>query len=150
MIVLHDLALFKQLYHQGRKWQRCIEAINHVPNIQPDIFYSIGDSLIYRLQEGGNVSGSEFIGYRRYLNVHYYLEGGEKVEIADKQRLQQVKAYDNCTDREYLIGKGSIVELKQGEVAIFENHEACRLLGPLAAKKLILQVTVEGGYFKNK
>ena len=33
---------------------------------------------------------------------------------------------------------------------IFENDEAYRFVGDAPVRKLIIKVTVEGGYFKNK
>ena len=37
-----------------------------------------------------------------------------------------------------------------GQVVIFENDEAYRFAGDAPVRKLIIKVTVEGGYFKNK
>ena len=37
-----------------------------------------------------------------------------------------------------------------GQVVIFENDEAYRFAGDAPVRKVIIKVTVEGGYFKNK
>ncbi|MGL6165986.1 MAG: beta-galactosidase subunit beta, partial [Aeromonas veronii] len=37
-----------------------------------------------------------------------------------------------------------------GQVVIFENDEAYRFVGDGPVRKVIIKVTVEGGYFKNK
>lgn len=52
MITLDNLTLFKNIYREGKKWGRCVEAINNLANLKPGICHSIGDSLTYRLQEG--------------------------------------------------------------------------------------------------
>ena len=52
MITLDNLTLFKNIYREGKKWGRCVEAIDNLPNLKPGICHSIGDSLTYRLQEG--------------------------------------------------------------------------------------------------
>ena len=75
MIILNTLEDFKQIYRAGKKWQRCIEAINNLENIKPNIFYSIGDSLVYRLVEGPINNMDLFEGNRRYFDVHYYHAG---------------------------------------------------------------------------
>ncbi len=51
MRILDNLEQFKQVYHSGRKWQRCVEAINNIDNIRPGVAHSIGDSLSL---SGGN------------------------------------------------------------------------------------------------
>ena len=88
MITLDNLTLFKNIYREGKKWGRCVEAINNLPNLKPGICHSIGDSLTYRLQEGASPATSLFEGQRRYFDVHYYLEGEETVEWAAKQDLR--------------------------------------------------------------
>ena len=105
MITLDNLTLFKNIYREGKKWGRCVEAINTLPNLKPGICHSIGDSLTYRLQEGASPATSLFEGQRRYFDVHYYLEGAETVEWAPKSELAVEQAYDDTTDREWLAGE---------------------------------------------
>ena len=33
MITLDNLTLFKNIYREGKKWGRCVEAINNLPKI---------------------------------------------------------------------------------------------------------------------
>ena len=49
MIVLESLAQFKVVYRDGRKWNRCIEAIENIANIKDGVMHSIGDSLVYMI-----------------------------------------------------------------------------------------------------
>ncbi len=149
MIVLDSLEQFQQLYRAGRKWQRCVEAINNIDHIQPGFAHSIGDSLAYRVTRDASTDAL-FVGHRRYFEVHYYLQGVQKIEYAAKEALQLVECYRDETDREYLKGVGHTEQVREGHVVICENHEAYRFISDTPAKKVVLYVTVEDGYFHNK
>ena len=110
MRILDNLEQFKQIYHSGRKWQRCVEAINNVDNIRPGVAHSIGDSLSYRVASD-STTDALFVGNRRYFEVHYYLQGQQKIEFAAKEQLQTVACYRDETDREYLKGIGETVQV---------------------------------------
>lgn len=62
MIVLDSLEQFQQLYRAGRKWQRCVEAINNIDHIQPGVAHSIGDSLAYRVTRDASTDAL-FVGH---------------------------------------------------------------------------------------
>lgn len=150
MIVLNSLEKFGLVYRDGRKWDRCMEAINNINHIREGVMHSIGDSLVYRVAKGQNKPMPLFEGNRRYFTVHYYLDGEEIIEVASKSTLQPNGHYSDETDREFFTGNGEKHHLKQGEVAIFENHEAYRIHGNDQVKKVVLRVTVEDGYMLNK
>lgn len=103
MIVLDSLEQFKQVYRNGRKWNRCVEAIGNIGNIKDGVMHSIGDSLVYMVEDGIAKQTEMFIGNRRYFDVHYYLEGRETVEFADKTALTLEQAYRDETDREFFL-----------------------------------------------
>ncbi|MDK9773100.1 MULTISPECIES: beta-galactosidase subunit beta [Vibrio] len=149
MIVLDNLEQFKVVYRDGRKWNRCVEAIENIANIKDGVMYSIGDSLVYMIEDGTKQT-ELFEGNRRYFDVHYYLEGRETVEFADKSDLRLEQAYRDETDREFLSGQGEIRELCEGQVAIFDNDKAYRFHGNNRVRKVVLKVTIEDGYFLNK
>ncbi|MFN1531419.1 beta-galactosidase subunit beta [Vibrio jasicida] len=149
MIVLDNLEQFKVVYRDGRKWNRCVEAIENIANIKDGVMYSIGDSLVYMVEDGTKQTDL-FEGNRRYFNVHYYLEGRETVEFADKSDLRLEQAYRDETDREFLSGQGETRELCEGQVAIFDNDKAYRFHGDNRVRKVVLKVTIEDGYFLNK
>ncbi|HDM8202230.1 TPA: beta-galactosidase subunit beta [Vibrio harveyi] len=149
MIVLDNLDQFKVVYRNGRKWQRCVEAIENTVNLRDGVMYSIGDSLVYMIQVGTKQT-EMFEGNRRYFDVHYYLEGRETVEFADKKNLQPEQAYQDETDREFLSGHGDTRELCEGQIAIFDNTKAYRFHGDNCVRKVVLKVTIEDGYFLNK
>lgn len=75
MIILESLAEFQRIYHSGKKWLRCMEAIANVDRISPNVCHSIGDSLTYRLSVGAGRQHGWLEGNRRYFDVHYYLDG---------------------------------------------------------------------------
>ncbi|EII4853889.1 beta-galactosidase subunit beta, partial [Escherichia coli] len=50
MRIIDNLEQFRQIYASGKKWQRCVEAIENIDNIQPGVAHSIGDSLTYRVE----------------------------------------------------------------------------------------------------
>ncbi|YCO04301.1 beta-galactosidase subunit beta [Vibrio sp. VNB-15] len=149
MIVLDNLEQFKVVYRDGRKWNRCVEAIENIAKIKGGVMYSIGDSLVYMIEDGTKQT-ELFEGNRRYFDVHYYLEGRETVEFADKSDLRLVQAYRDETDREFLSGQGETRELCEGQVAIFDNDKAYRFHGDNRVRKVVLKVTIEDGYFLNK
>ncbi|MCC8252414.1 beta-galactosidase subunit beta [Vibrio campbellii] len=149
MIVLDNLEQFKVVYRDGRKWNRCVEAIDNIANIKDGVMYSIGDSLVYMIKDGTKQT-ELFEGNRRYFDVHYYLEGRETVEFADKSDLRLEQAYRDETDREFLSGQGETRELCEGQVAIFDNDKAYRFHGDNRVRKVVLKVTIEDGYFLNK
>ena len=149
MIVLDNLEQFKVVYRDGRKWNRCVEAVENIANIKDGVMYSIGDSLVYMIEDGTKQT-ELFEGNRRYFDVHYYLEGRETVEFADKKNLQPEQAYQDETDREFLSGQGDTCELCEGQVAIFDNDKAYRFHGDNRVRKVVLKVTIEDGYFLNK
>jgi evolved beta-galactosidase subunit beta len=150
MIVLESLEQFKMVYRDGRKWNRCIEAIENIGKIKDGVMHSIGDSLVYMVEDGVARNTESFEGNRRYFDVHYYLEGRESVEVADKNQLEVVQAYSDETDREYLQGSGEVHQLAEGQVAIFDNNKAYRFHGDNRVRKVVLKVTIEDGYFLNK
>ncbi|MGF1794021.1 beta-galactosidase subunit beta [Photobacterium profundum] len=150
MIVLENLEQFKTLYRDGRKWNRCVEAIENISNIRDGVYHSIGDSLAYMIEDGVAKNTEDFIGNRRYFDIHYYLEGQEIIEVNDKQQLDVVLPYQDETDREYLSGVGTLHTVKQGQIIIFDNNNAYRFIGDKRIRKVVLKVTIEDGYFLNK
>ena len=146
MLKLSSFDEFKSIFRTGKKWIRCAEAINNIPNIKENVYYSIGDSLAYMITD--SKVEEKFCGHRRYMDIFYYLEGKEEIEIAPKSELELVEKYSDETDREFLIGRGKKIEMKQGEIIIAEINEAVKCFG--GAKKLIIRVTVEDNYFLNK
>lgn len=149
MIVLDSLEQFKVVYRDGRKWNRCVEAIENIANIKDGVMYSIGDSLVYMIEDGTKQT-ELFEGNRRYFDVHYYLEGRETVEFSTKSALQPEQAYRDETDREFFSGQGETRDLCAGQIAIFDNDNAYRFHGDNRVRKVVLKVTIEDGYFLNK
>ena len=64
--------------------------------------------------ETDSATDALFTGHRRYFEIHYYLQGQQKIEYAAKEDLQVVEYYRDETDREYLKGCGKTVEVRRG------------------------------------
>ncbi|MCW8344787.1 beta-galactosidase subunit beta [Vibrio sp. ZSDZ65] len=150
MIVLDNLTQFKSVYRDGRKWNRCVEAIENIDSIKDGVMHSIGDSLVYMIVDGIPKAQAALQGHRRYLDVHYYLQGTETIEFASKSALTPHQPYSDETDREYLLGQGDKRDVHEGQVVIFDNNEAYRFIGSTQVRKVIIRVTIEDGYFLNK
>jgi len=155
MIVLNNLKQFENIYHNGKKWNRCIKAIKNIENIKEGVMYSIGDSLNYMVQNSTmtleNTPHFEpFSGNRRYFDIHYYLDGNEYIEYANKNKLTQIQPYSDETDREYFTGEGEVQQITKGQIVIFNNNNAYRTKQSNKVRKVILKVTIEDGYFLNK
>ncbi len=91
MRIIDNLEQFRQIYASGKKRQRCVEAIENIDNIQPGVAHSIGDSLMYRVET--DFATDAIYGHRRYFEVHYYLQGQQKIEYVLKEALQVVEYY---------------------------------------------------------
>ncbi len=155
MIVLDNLEQFKSVYRDGRKWNRCVEAIENINNIKDGVMYSIGDSLTYMIQTQETQipdkrDSETFNGNRRYFDIHYYLEGEECIEFANKTSLSPAHNYCDEIDQETLLGDGETQILKRGQIAIFSNQYAYRITQSCRVRKVVLKVTIEDGYFLNK
>lgn len=151
MIILNSLEDFRQRYHSAKKWQRCLQAIDNLPQLKPGVCHSVGDSLVYRLVDGEVSPANCFTGHRRYVEIHYYLSGSETVAYAPKDTLAVVSPYSDETDRESLIGEVSAQHTASaGQLLIFDNDFAYRTLGSPQLRKMVLMVTIEGATFHNK
>ncbi|MGL5191090.1 MAG: beta-galactosidase subunit beta [Cetobacterium sp.] len=150
MLILNSFDQFKEIFRSGKKWIRCKEAIENIENIKENRYYSIGDSLVYMFKTENNIDGLDFEGHRRYMDIHYYLEGSESLELAKKKNLQAKERYSDETDTEYFSGSGEFVNLKSGNLIIIENDEAFKFKDAKNVKKVVLKVTIEDNYFLNK
>ena len=150
MFIYKNLNEFKLGNKYGKKWERCIEAIENIQNIKENIYYSIGDSLVYILKTNFLKEDDNFLGTRRYLDLHYYLEGEGELEIAPKSSLQLVEKYSDETDREYFIGSGEIHRIETGNLVLLDENSGFRFHDNKSVKKVVIKVTIEDNYFLNK
>lgn len=151
MIILNSVEEFRQRYHSAKKWLRCLQAIDNLPQLKPGVCHSVGDSLVYRLVDGPLAAASCFTGNRRYVEIHYYLSGGETVAYAPKSWLAPLSPYSDETDRETFTGRASAQHTAStGQLLIFDNDYAYQPLGAPHLRKMVLMVTIEGATFHNK
>ena len=97
-----------------------------------------------------HINEVDFQGHRRYMDIHYYIEGQEALEISKKNDLDIKSSYSDENDTEYFHGDGEIVNLTAGNLIIIENDEAFRFKEAKNLKKVVLKVTIEDNYFLNK
>lgn len=150
MVILNSFEEFKDIFRSGKKWIRCKEAIENIVNIKENRYHSIGDSLVYIYKTKDHEDEIAMQGHRRYMDIHYYIEGNEDLEIAKKKEVNVKTNYCDESDTEYFTGNGEIINLKAGNLIIIENDEAFRFKGASNLKKVILKVTIEDNYFLNK
>jgi evolved beta-galactosidase subunit beta len=149
MFIYKDLNEFKMNNKYGKKWERCVEAIENIKNIKENIYYSIGDSLVYMLKTK-NTKEEKFLGTRRYLDLHYYIEGDGELEIAPKKSLTLIERYSDETDREYFAGKGEKYSIKPGNLVLLDENMGFKFSDNEDVKKVVIKVTIEDNYFLNK
>lgn len=150
MLILNSFDEFKDIFRSGKKWIRCKEAIENISNIKENKYHSIGDSLVYMFKTENHINEVDFQGHRRYMDIHYYIEGQEALEISKKNDLNIKNSYSDENDTEYFHGDGEIVNLTAGNLIIIENDEAFRFKEAKNLKKVVLKVTIEDNYFLNK
>lgn len=134
----------------GKKWLRVTQAVANSVNLQPDVAYSIGDSLTYWVEDGDRQADQQFTAHRRYLEVVHCVSGTVSVEVAPVDELVEQTPYSDLTDRLTATGSGQLVELAPGRLLVLEIDEAFRYLARTDARAVVLHVSVEGASFHNK
>lgn len=84
MRIIDNLEQFRQIYASGKKWQRCVEAIENIDNIQPGVAHSIGDSLTYRV-ETDSATDALFTGIDAILKCITTCKGSKKLNMRRKR-----------------------------------------------------------------
>ena len=149
MQLYSNLDEFERQLGNVKKWGRTLEAIQASTSVQPNVTFSVGDSLTWRKHEGFETE-EYFTASRRYLRV-FFCEAGElSVEYAPIETLEPIEGYSDLSDRQKMTGAGAIVSLEEGNLVIFEAEEPCRVRGSNDFRGITLRVTVEGHSFHNK
>lgn len=149
MQLYSNLDEFQRYLGNVKKWGRALEAIQASAALQPDVTFSVGDSLTWRKHEGFETE-EHFIASRRYLRAFYCSDGELSVEYSTRARLKPIGDYSDLSDRQLMSGKGEIVSLEQGGLVIFDVEEPCRVYRSNSFRGITLRVTVEGHSFHNK
>lgn len=149
MQLYSNLDEFERQLGNVKKWGRTLEAIQVSASVQPDVTYSVGDSLTWRKHEGIE-SEKYFTASRRYLRVFFCQAGELSVEYAPIENLDPVDDYSDLSDRQMMTGAGEIASLAEGNLVIFEVEEPCRVHSSSDFRGITLRVTVEGHSFHNK
>ena len=143
MRVLESFELFQQHAHTQHHWQHCAALMDNIEDITPGIVHSQGDFLSYDVRFD-STTDALFIGHRRYVEVHCFLRGTQKIEYAAKAHLRPVDCYREEMDREYLKGLGQTVRIQEGQIIICDNDEAYRFITHSIVKKLVIKIMSDG------
>lgn len=151
MHVFNSRADFDAQMKPVKKWMRTGQALDGVSELQHDVAYSIGDSLVYWWVNAHEAATADLVGHRRYHAVLAPLDGDLTVEVAPKGGLTCTCAYSDIDDRERFEGTGETVTIPAGGVAVVEIDEAYRVVSDATDPRVVvLHVTVEGYSFPNK
>ncbi|MFR3877828.1 MAG: hypothetical protein ACLTYW_06430 [Collinsella sp.] len=148
MHIFNSRADFDAQMKSVKKWMRTGQALDGVSELQHDVAYSIGDSLVYWWVNAHEAATADLVGHRRYHAVLAPLDGNLTVEVASKADLTCTRAYSDIDDRERFEGTGETVTIPAGGVAVVEIDEAYRVVADAADPRVVvLHVTVEGYSF---
>ena len=106
MHVFNSRADFDAQMKSVKKWMRTGQALDGVSELQHDVAYSIGDSLVYWWVNAHEAATADLVGHRRYHAVLAPLDGDLTVEVASKADLTCTRAYSDIDDRERFEGYG--------------------------------------------
>ena len=84
MHVFNSRADFDAQMKSVKKWMRTGQALDGVADLQHDVAYSIGDSLVYWWVNAHEAATADLVGHRRYHAVLAPLDGDLTVEVAPK------------------------------------------------------------------
>ena len=115
-------------------------AIGAAPALTPDVVWSIGDAVTYRVLR--RPDQPDLTGHRRYLDLRAVVEGRLVVEVAPVAELAPTGPYDDLSDRQPFTGAGEVQVVLPGEVLVVEAHEAVRDV-EVDGLVMLLRVSVE-------
>ena len=151
MHIFNSRADFDAQMKSVKKWMRTGQALDGVSELQHDVAYSIGDSLVYWWVNAHEAATADLVGHRRYHAVLAPLDGNLTVGVASKAVLPGTGAYGDIDDRGRFEGAGEPGTIPAGGVAVVEIDEAYRVVADAADPRVVvLHVTVEGYSFPNK
>ena len=85
MHVFNSRADFDAQMKSVKKWMRTGQALDGVSELQHDVAYSIGDSLVYWWVNAHEAATADLVGHRRYHAVLAPLDGDLTVEVAPRE-----------------------------------------------------------------
>jgi YhcH/YjgK/YiaL family protein len=90
--------------------------------------------------------------HRKYADIQYMLNGGEKMGVAPLERMNVEQAYDGERDLEFFTlddarGTAQVVAVEQGSFAIFLPHDVhmptLMIDRPAGVRKVVVKVRLE-------
>lgn len=105
-------------------WRAVVRAVQQAAWVRPDVTYSTGDAVTYRVLT--HPDRPEPTGHRRYREVRAVVRGHLVVEVAPGGALEASGPYDDLTDRQPFSGSGDVHVLGTGEVLVLDLDDVLR------------------------
>ena len=129
-------------------YQRIHQALEIIGSGAIDLFdcgrHELTDEIYVNVMEYETKETGVFESHHRYIDIHYLIQGTERIEIADENKLDITTRYDE--DGDYMLGNGSGTQYTIREKAPFvvmpgEAHLPGLKLGECTqVKKAVIKV----------
>lgn len=115
---------FNPNIYNVKAFNRTKVASNNKYDIIDNVAYNEVDSVVY-IKNKQNLN-SNFVAGRKYSYAIECITGNVEIEFNQIENLTVLEAYDDLSDEEILDGKGTVINISSGEIAIFELDEAIK------------------------
>lgn len=143
---LEDLKLF---IRNDKKGRRLIEAFEDYKLIPENVYCNVGDTLVFRYIDKCEIESQFLEAHKRYLDIHYILDGKTRLIYENTDKLHPKSVYDDITDTQVYENMEEMneVEVLKGEIVVLEADEAFKFFDSSDIKKVIVKFTVENELF---
>lgn len=107
-----------------KAFNRAKIAHGNASKIMDNIAYNEVDSVVY-IKNKKNLP-EEFVAGRKYSYAIECIQGTVEIEYEQEQNLALISEYDDLSDQVVYAGRGIKLNIKSGEIAIFELNEAIK------------------------
>lgn len=145
MILYKNIEELKNRINKNVKGLRILEAINESQKRDENVYYSIGDSLVF-MKSKKDFKSLEFKGQEMYLDIIYVESGNMVIKYSDKDKLKIIKSYDRIEDTTYYEGDGKIINITKGNILVIQKNDAY-LIEQDNATKVFIKFTNENEIF---
>lgn len=122
----------------------CAQAPGRYVVEEGTLFYNLAQTVTRRPEEGF------FEAHRKFMDIHYVLEGEEHLAVSHISDMRQSEAYDKAGDTAKYTGPATVqVCLKPGCFAVCFPEDAHQALGcagqPAPVRKIVFKVKIDDG-----
>lgn len=146
MLIYKNVDELKNRINKNKKGQRILEAIFQNEKIYKNVFYNIGDSLVF-MKTDINLELDYFVSHKVYLDILYIDEGTIEIEYSNKNNLKKINEYSQEEDETRHIGKGEKIVLDKGNIVVFNIEDAYKVTKDESLRKTIIKFTKENEIF---